>query len=567
MANKNKERIEEIKDRLEGMFSGKALIKAEKTIAALGGVKQVNQLPADEKVLKAAEEMISSLEQKHSTFPQPKMDPNTPVSPVDIKPGYQAPPAASVNAPAADVINNLRLNNFKKSWAQTTDVAQKDVLRKAFGPRVFELNKVQRNKLGEMLLAEEGFSKAGLTTLPDMDDRLKSLKLLKEAIKDTSRSIKSIDTSIGIAHKGLLTSAGRIPSKILSFPEPKGPTKVEPTSADFDVDPRGKNVEVDRKQLIMDLDPQQSGGASPPTAAPTASAPAPAAVAVPTPNASDVREPTEFAKRVAADPAKYGTGSGRGKVVATKEQWAARKALTQELDPVTTAIKKEWAETLKTNKEKYGSGSSKNKTAAQKQASSNLYTEIETRVRGTAPARAVTPVKAAAPTPAPEPPAAVDLPGKKKKKKFKGGAPAPIPAPALPSPATPGVGIGDTLKKGAGFMRFLMPLLGIYGAYEVANMLKEGTIGEADERRLRTLEALGAVSGGMSQDLQNQEQIRTMQRMVDLAGVERQKNLDAMRQEYTGNMSLDTLLRGQQASLAMLAQPSRPSIAEMMARM
>jgi hypothetical protein len=40
-----------------------------------------------------------------------------------------------------------------------------------------------------------------------------------------------------------------------------------------------------------------------------------------------------------------------------------------------------------------------------------------------------------------------------------------------------------------------------------------------------------------------------------------------MRNQYTGNQALDALVRGQQASLAALAQPSRPSIAEMMARM
>jgi len=122
-------------------------------------------------------------------------------------------------------------------------------------------------------------------------------------------------------------------------------------------------------------------------------------------------------------------------------------------------------------------------------------------------------------------------------------------------------------KKGAGLGRFLGPLFAIFGAYEVMNMLREGTIGAADQRRMRALEALGNVGGGMQQDVGNRQAIAQMQSMVDLAGIQRQRALDQMSQQYTGNQALDALLRGQQASLNTLAMPSRPSIAEMMARM
>ena len=122
-------------------------------------------------------------------------------------------------------------------------------------------------------------------------------------------------------------------------------------------------------------------------------------------------------------------------------------------------------------------------------------------------------------------------------------------------------------KKGAGLGRFLGPLFAIFGAYEVMNMLREGTVGAADQRRMRALEALGNVGGGMQQDVGNRQAIAQMQSMVDLAGIQRQRGLDQMNQQYTGNQALDALLRGQQASLNTLAMPSRPSIAEMMARM
>ena len=116
-------------------------------------------------------------------------------------------------------------------------------------------------------------------------------------------------------------------------------------------------------------------------------------------------------------------------------------------------------------------------------------------------------------------------------------------------------------------LRFLGPLAAIFGAYQIASALKGQTIDEADERRLRVMQALGAVGGGMGQEMQQREQIRAMSRMVDLAAVQRQTQRDELNKQYTGNMALDALLRGQEATLSTLAQPSRPSMAEMMMRM
>lgn len=153
--------------------------------------------------------------------------------------------------------------------------------------------------------------------------------------------------------------------------------------------------------------------------------------------------------------------------------------------------------------------------------------------------------------------------GKGKGKKWK---PNPARDTAVLKERAKKMGIKGA-SKAAGVMRFLGPLAAVYGGYEVLNTLKAGTIDEADERRLRAIQALGAVSGGMGQDMAMKEQVRGMQRMVDLAAIQRQQALDQMRNQYTGNQALDALVQGQRASLAALAQPSRPSIAEMMARM
>jgi hypothetical protein len=140
--------------------------------------------------------------------------------------------------------------------------------------------------------------------------------------------------------------------------------------------------------------------------------------------------------------------------------------------------------------------------------------------------------------------------------------------PQLPSKTQKAMNVAkDIADKGKGLGRFLGPLFAIFGAYEVLSMLREGTIGAADQRRMRALEALGNVGGGMQQDIGNRQAIAQMQSMVDLAGIQRQRALDQMSQQYTGNQALDALLRAQQASLNTLAMPSRPSIAEMMARM
>jgi len=126
--------------------------------------------------------------------------------------------------------------------------------------------------------------------------------------------------------------------------------------------------------------------------------------------------------------------------------------------------------------------------------------------------------------------------------------------------------VGRLGRLGAGALRFLGPLAAVYGAYEIASALKGQTIDEADERRLRVMQALGAVGGGMGQSMMQKEQIRAMQRMTDLAAVQRQAQIDEINKQYTGNMAMDSLIRGNEAALAALATPSRPGVAELMMR-
>jgi hypothetical protein len=333
-------------------------------------------------------------------------------------------------------------------------------------------------------------------------------------------------------------------------------------------------------------------------AAPAAPAAAPAATTAPAGKT--------YKELIDADPAKYGTGHGKGKVKATKEQYAARRALNKELllrdDPDRAAINKLYGEALKLNPTKYGKAK-KNLTDAQKTARNELYKKLETdylapkgrtATRGAAAAAAAV-SEAAGPMAGPwseaapggrvmgPTPATGELGPTAPSSLATGKAPKG-PAPAVPAPTAPAAATGskpsasevrDRAKKifgnkgvGAmgGAMRFLGPLLGAFTAYQLLDMARQGTVGAADERRLQALQALGGVSGGLMSDAQQKQQLRQMQQMVDLAAIQRQQGLDQMRQQYTTDQTLNSLLAGNERALAALAMPSRPSIAEMMAR-
>lgn len=329
---------------------------------------------------------------------------------------------------------------------------------------------------------------------------------------------------------------------------------------------------------------------------------------------------------VLADPAKYGAQKDRA--TWTKEQKAARKALADQLglntpearaakkaadaaaDPEMAEVKKRYGEAVRSNPSKYGR-SNKKATEAQKAAKKDLFSKLREQVKAefaaktpgpatSAPSASTAPAAAPAPTAAPATAPAAPAP-KGTLRDVLGptatGTPVPAPAPATSGGAPAPKAKAGAWKKGrmqtglgkgkgvaalrnrlasitgrggmgaaGGAMRFLGPLFGAFAAYQLLDLAKRGTVDAADERRLRALEALSAVGQGAQGELAGREQIRQMQRMVDLAAIQRQQQLDQMNQQYTQDMAMNSLIQANRASLGALAQPSRPSIEEMMAR-
>ena len=145
------------------------------------------------------------------------------------------------------------------------------------------------------------------------------------------------------------------------------------------------------------------------------------------------------------------------------------------------------------------------------------------------------------------------------------GATAAAGAPAGTAAGSSAVGrVGSKLS---GLGRFLGPLAAIYGAYQVVDLLKQGTLDAADERRLKMMEALGAVSGGARQQQMMNDQMRQMRFMADMTAIQNQQGKMQSRNQSISDQALSSLLRGHEASLQALALPSQPSVAEVMARM
>jgi hypothetical protein len=526
----------------------------------------------------------------------------------------------------ADRLAALKKRNFKAEWGKLPEPAKRKILVDDFGERALQLNKATQQKLGEMAVARQAFKQSALTAIPDMDDAANSVFQLANRIEN-STDLKGIENAASITHQRLLTGqSGKIRGNLLTFRKPRageigsakiGETEVARPKPESGVEERSPGFDK-AKVAEVPADAKNSRGklsvddvgAPAPAAAPEAPVEAPAAAAAAAEVAAEATaaatpaEAAAMAERTAkykaateADPKKYGVGSGlKASKSWTKEQSAARKELRKQLEypdkfvprsrraaapaaaaaaapaaaeapaaapktkriTMTDAEKKSWGAAVRADKTKYGT-STKKATEAQKAARNDLAAKIIAG-RKAAPAAATVPAAtAAAAAAAPAATAAVPA------------ATVPAAAPAAAEAAAPAAAAAGTAAKGAGrlagVMRFLGPLAAVYGGYELLSALKGGTVDEADERRIQAIRALGAVGGGMDQDMAMKEQVRGMQRMVDLAAIQRQQALDQMRNQYTGNQALDALVRGQQASLAALAQPSRPSIAEMMARM
>lgn len=574
----------------------------------------------------------------------------------------------------ADRLAALKKRNFKAEWGKLPKAAKEKILVDAFGQRALALNEATKQKLGEIAVAKEAFKQSALTSIPDMDDTLKSLGDLENRLQKATETtdfralktqMKDIEQAVNVKHQRLLTGqSGKIRGNLLTFRKPRagevgsakiGETEVARPKPESGVEERSPGfdkakvaeVPVDAKNAKGKLSVDDVG--VPAAAAPEALAEAAAATAVEAVAADKAmaERSAKYKAAIAADPKKYGVGEGLTAWRSwTPEQSAARKELRKQLGypdkfvprsrgaaapgtpapaapaapaaakpgrvQMTEAEKKAWGNAVRADKTKYGT-SAKKATEAQKAARNELAAKIVAGRRGgtAAPAADAAATAAVAATAPATPPTSGGAPAAPATTPTKGGPLALRTAPAAPAAATPpaaaagagtaaaasklpnpyGAGSGkwkpnparnvDALKKraakmgigkgigskAAGALSWLGPLAAIYGAYQVVDMLKQGTIDASDERRLKAMQALGAVSGGMGADLEAKAQVAQMQRMVDLAAIQRQKTRDEMQNRFVQDQALNSLLAGHQASLAALAQPSRPSIAEMMARM
>ena len=115
--------------------------------------------------------------------------------------------------------------------------------------------------------------------------------------------------------------------------------------------------------------------------------------------------------------------------------------------------------------------------------------------------------------------------------------------------------------------RLLGPIAIAYTVYDVLNRLKGQSFDKADDQRLKVMQALGGIAGGMDQDTERNQMLAQQNTMVNLAGIQRQRDLDAMRNQYTMNREMNDLISGNRDLLASLSTPSQPSVAEILARM
>ena len=504
-------------------------------------------------------------------------------------------------------------HNFKQAFRRLPSETRNKLLTQAFGSNLSGLNTAQINQLGEMAMAQNVLKKLGLTEMPEFQRLDKGVLELADQIKGAKSgelAKSGIDKRIQALHGGLLTGEGKIRTEVMRLPsEEKGVRRETALRRQRDAEAAAKK-EARRMSTIPAtggekkktapkkglVDVPELGTEKPTTPAP--------AVTPSTVSPEKAAAPVTAVPNFETAPTTAATPTTIGKENAAK--------LKQMLDGNNIEEKTLLAQINKAGKGKKGFVPIKNledipadlqprvdawvaKTAAKRggpavAAASSAVPEFSGTAAPTAPVKPSA-AKSAAPTGT-----LADILGPTKMGAPTAPAAAPTAASAPAAPAATGAvekkvgpwkkgamrsGLGA--RKGAeavkqrlgqitggagagGAMRFLGPLFGAFAAYQLLDMARQGTVGEADQRRMKALEALSGVSGGMQQDAASREQMRQMQRMVDLAAIQRQQSLDQMRQQYTGDQALDAILRGQQSSLAALAVPSQPSIAEMMAR-
>jgi len=313
----------------------------------------------------------------------------------------------SPTASPEDRIKGLRNQNFKKEWSRTPEAVKQRILDNTFGKgRTAGLSVASRNQLGELALAQEAFKQTGLTSLPNMDDVDKVIVNLREQIQDV-RDPKNVARVIDARHGQLLAKgSGKIKADLLKFrsegsleagrrrqvhqtaAEKKAKAEERSMSREGAAPKPTKKKSLDEALGIPTGTPTETPAAAAAPAKPgkmsleEAAGAAPAAA--PSTTMPTEKELTAFQKAVNADPAKYGTGFGRGKMVVTDEQRANRKALADSLGlnnkeaaapaapaaapaATTAPAGKTYKELIDADPSKYGTGHGKGEVKATKE--------------------------------------------------------------------------------------------------------------------------------------------------------------------------------------------------------
>lgn len=143
---------------------------------------------------------------------------------------------------------------------------------------------------------------------------------------------------------------------------------------------------------------------------------------------------------------------------------------------------------------------------------------------------------------------------------------AAVVPPAVVPPAVPGA--MDKMKSlTKGSMRFLGPLMAVLGAYEVAQLLKSGTIDRGQERKLKVLESLGVAESGFAQEMgvrSQMDQDRGATEMMAGMGARARQDQEG---QLTNDLAMNQLIGSNQKMLQALASPSRQSLSEVLAQL
>jgi hypothetical protein len=592
-------------------------------IQRMYGVKQLSDIPDQRGIEQAVQKLIEERQTKRATSgaglpaisegSAPTGQAVEAVKPTETAGRIVRVPGGVERNVEQDVrLGVLRKRNIGQMFGNRRD--QDALIKNTFGFNASSMKKGNPEayrKLGEIAEALQAIKSAG--DIGPSHPRMQAMEAQVKVIKDSFRGgmvntgAKGWDSNINSAHRAVLTNGGKIRDELYNYTmdevglgrgSRRGRTPATVPNPNARQISRTPELGTGTPTAGDDAPEIRTGGGVP-TGQTLGGAEVGGAAAAETPEqvaAADAevkKRSADYKAATAADPAKYGAGSGaKASRNWTPEQSAARKELAAKLGYSSTFTPPSRKAAAAPAAPAPAAGTSKFVPPPSGKAAAPAAPAPAAPTSGGGPITTPAPKTGRIAGPWPEGKVAGPWPEGPEMGPATAATEAAAAAAAskASAAATAAAGVEPDWAKGvAGPMQdaskygtskmgslknlggkalsWLGPLFAIYGVYETLNMLNEGTIGKADEDRLKSLEAFGAMSQGMGQDLQQRQMMEGMQRMVDLAAIQRQQSLDQMRNQYTGNQAMDALLRGQQASLAALAQPSRPSIAEMMARM